>query len=400
MTTPTAALRLEPGGKAGAGFIGLCEPYVAGREWEYVKECLDTGWVSSVGSFVDRFEREFAAAVGARHAVAMGSGTAALHIALLVSGIGRDEEVVIPALTFIAPANTVRYVGAWPVVVDVEPDYWQLDPRALEAFLREDCNRRGGAVVNRHTGRRVRAVMPVDILGHPCDLDPIHALAAEFGLVVVEDATESLGARYRGRSLGEISSVTCFSFNGNKLITTGGGGMLVTDDEALAARARYLATQAKDDPLEYVHHSVGYNYRLTNVQAAMGVAQLEQLDAFVARKRSIADRYVAALAGVPGITPMREAPWAFSAFWMFTVLVEASLYGRDSRAVLRALADAGIQARPLWQPMHRSVAHAGAWSRPCPVAEHVHARALSLPCSVGLVPVAQDRVVSTLLGQL
>jgi perosamine synthetase len=187
--------------------------------------------------------------------------------------------------------------------------------------------------------------------------------------------------------------MTCFSFNGNKLVTTGGGGMLVTDDEPMARRARYLATQAKDDPLEYVHNAVGYNYRLTNVLAAMGCAQLEQLDAFVEKKRAIAARYTAAFRDLPGITPMREAPWAFSAFWMFTVLVDPAAFGLDSRALLRLLEARKIQARPLWQPMHRSVAHAGSWSRPCPVAESIHARALSLPCSVGLTEGDQARVI-------
>lgn len=367
---------------------------MAGNEWHYVKECLDTGWVSSVGSFVDRFEKEFAERVGVRCAVAMASGTAALHIAALVSGIEPGDEVVSPAVTFIAPLNAMRYAGAWPAVVDVEPDFWQLDAAQVRRFLVEDCERRSGVLVNRHTGRRVRALMPVDILGHPVDLDAIHALADEFSLIVIEDATESLGARYRDLPLGRRSLVTCFSFNGNKLITTGGGGMLVCDDEATAKRARYLATQAKDDPLEYVHGTVGYNYRLTNVLAAMGCAQLEQLDAFVAKKRAIASRYVEAFRDVPGITPMREAPWAFSAFWLFTVLVDEKAFGSDSRALLRRLADAKIQARPLWQPMHQSAAHAGAWSRPCPVAESIHARALSLPCSVGLTEGDQERVIA------
>jgi perosamine synthetase len=376
-----------------AGAIGLCEPHIAGNEWAYLKECLDTGWVSSVGSFVDRFEQEFAHEVGARYAVAMASGTSALHIALLVTGIQPDEEVVVPSLTFIAPLNTIRYAGAWPAIVDVDPDHWQMDPEQLGAFLSTDCMRKGRRLVNRHTGRAVSAVMPVDILGHPCDLDEIHALAAEYGLAVLEDATESLGARYKGRPLGQLSSITCFSFNGNKLITTGGGGMLVTEQESMAMRARYLATQAKDDPLEYVHNAVGYNYRLTNPLAAMGCAQLEQVDAFVKKKRAIARRYTEAFSDLPGITPMREAPWAQSACWMFTMLVDAGEFGRDSRTLLRLLGEQKIQTRPLWEPMHRSRAHVGAFSRPCPVADLVHAQALSLPCSVGLGDADQGRVI-------
>jgi perosamine synthetase len=387
---------LEPGVPAGPGAIGLCEPNIGGNEWAYIKQCLDSGWVSSAGSFVERFERELAAAVGARHAVAVGSGTAALHVALLVSGIGPDEEVVVPALTFIAPANAVRYVGAWPAFIDVEPDHWQMDPRQLEAFLREDCRREPNGLVNTRTGRRVTAVLPVDILGHPCDLDPILRLAAEFDLRVIEDATESLGAQYRGRPLGQWSPVSCFSFNGNKLITTGGGGMLVTDDERMATRARYLATQGKDDPVEYVHHAVAYNYRLTNVQAALGVAQLERLSDFLERKRAIADRYTTALAGLPGLTRMREASWARSAWWMFTVLLDPAAGGRPSRSMLRALAAEGIQARPLWQPLHRSPAHRSAFARACPNADTVQRLALSLPSSTGLSPADQDRVIEAI----
>lgn len=386
----------EPGALAPDDGIGLCVPNVSGNEWRYLKECVETGWVSSAGPFVDQFEREFGAALGVRHAVAMSSGTAALHIALLVSDVGPDEEVVVPTLTFIAPANAVRYIGAWPTFLDVDPEVWQLDPARLEAFLREDCDRTPSGVRNRRTGRLVTAVMPVDILGHPSPLQPILDLAAEFDLRVIEDATESLGAEYTGRPLGQWSPVTCFSFNGNKLLTTGGGGMLVTDDAALADRARYLATQAKDDPVEYVHHAIGFNYRLTNVQAAMGVAQLERLDEFVARKRAIAERYNAACAALPGLSGMSEAPWARSAFWMYTTCIEASAFGHDRRAVLAALADEGIQTRPLWQPMHQSPAHHGSHSAPCPVAEHVHRDALSLPCSTGLTDGEQGRVIDAL----
>lgn len=397
MPHPAGAPKLEPGAKAVSGFVGLSEPYIAGREWEYMKECLDTGWVSSVGSFVDRFESEFAQKVGARFCVAMGSGTAALHVALMVMDVEPDTEVVVPALTFIAPLNAIRYVGAWPVIVDVAADYWQMNPDQVRAFLVEDCVRQGRVLVNRRTNRVVSAIMPIDILGHPCDLEALQALAEEFGLKTIEDATESLGARIRGRPLGARSPVTCFSFNGNKLITTGGGGMLATDSEALATRARYLATQAKDDPLEYIHYAIGYNYRLTNPLAAMGCAQLEQLEAFVLKKRAIAGRYTEAFANVPGLTPMREAPWASSVYWMYTVLIDEATFGRDSRSLLRFLHEEKIQSRPLWEPMHRSRAHRGAYSRPCPIAEMVHARALSLPCSVGLDEASQRRVIDAIL---
>jgi perosamine synthetase len=388
----------EPGALPAAGFVPLSVPEIRGNEWAYVKECLDTGWVSSAGAFVDRFEREMARVSGAGHAVATASGTAALHVALEVAGVRRDDEVLVSALTFIAPANAIRYLGAWPVFIDAEPAHWQMDGRRVRDFLADGCVLRDGALRNRRTGRRIAAILPVHILGHPVDLDPILELAREHGLPVVEDATESLGATCRGRPVGQLGDVACYSFNGNKLITTGGGGMLVTRHEAWARRARYLTTQAKDDAIEYVHHEVGYNYRLTNLQAAMGVAQLEGLADFLAAKRRIAERYTAALRDVPGLAPMREAEWARSAWWMYTVGVDEEVYGRDSRALMRALDARGIQTRPLWQPLHRSPAHAGSPVASCPVADELNRVALSLPCSVGLPDADQKRVIDALRG--
>jgi perosamine synthetase len=380
--------------------IPLCEPHLGGHEWKYVKECLDTGWVSTVGRFVTRFEQQTAARLGARHAVATVNGTSALHIALQLAGVGRDEEVLVSTLTFIAPANAIRYIGAWPVFIDAEPRTWQMDVQKVADFLARECRSTHGVLRNRHTGRRVRAIVPVHVLGHPVDMDPLLAIAAHYDLTVIEDATEALGAEYRGRPVGRPlglgSHVACLSFNGNKLITTGGGGMLITDDESFAQRARYLTTQAKDDPVEYVHHEVGYNYRLTNVQAALGVAQLEQLDVHVEAKRRIARTYAAALEDVPGVDLMREASWARSAFWMYTVLVHPRVCGVTSRRLLNLLADVGIQTRPLWQPLHLSVAHRGAFAGDCTVAERLYRQAISLPCSVGLSSVEQAAVISAL----
>jgi len=387
----------EPGVPVPGGGVPLSVPNISGNEWTYVRECLETGWVSSAGPYVDRFERDVADAVGVRHAVAAASGTAGLHIALLVSGVVPDVEVILPSLTFIAPANAVRYLGAWPTFVDVDREYAQIDPDQVEAFLRTDCRRSDGAVWNTHTGRRVAAILPVDLLGHPCDLDRILDLAREFGLVVVEDATESLGAQYRGRMVGSRGPVTAFSFNGNKLLTTGGGGVIVTDDATMAERARYFTTQAKDDPLEFVHRNVGYNYRLPNVAAAIGCAQLEQLATFAAAKRRIARRYEEALHAVPGVTAMRNAPWALSVFWMYTVRIDARTCGWTSRDLLRVLEADGIQSRPLWQPLHHSPAHERSFSRDCPVAEDWYREALSLPCSTGLTDDQQARVIAAVL---
>jgi perosamine synthetase len=361
-----------------------------------MKECLDTNWVSSVGTYVERFERMAAEHAGTRFAVATVNGTSALHIALLLAGVERDDEVLISTLTFIAPANAIRYVGAWPVFIDAEPRYLQIDPAAVASFLKNDCTRTSGELRNKRSGRRVKAILPVHILGHPVEIEPIMEIAEQYSLPVIEDATEGLGATYRGKGLGSFGQTGCFSYNGNKIITTGGGGMLVTQDEELATKARYLTTQAKDDPIEYVHNEIGYNYRLTNVLAAMGCAQMEQLDAFVAAKRRIAERYREGLSDLPGITVPEEAPWAFSTFWMYTILVDAQMSGIDSRDLLRELGKRKIQCRPLWQPMHRSRAHDSSASPHCPVADEVHGRALSLPCSVGLSPSSQDKVIESI----
>lgn len=380
--------------------IPLCVPEIKGNEWTYIKECLDTNYVSSVGPFVDRFEREFATCVGAKYAVATVNGTAALHIALLVSGVGPEDEVLLPTLTFIAPANAIRYVGAWPVFIDAEPDYWQMDHGKVVDFLEKSCQWKNGELRNRNTKRRVRALLPVHILGHPVDCDPLCELARKYNLIVIEDATESLGATYKGRSVGRLGDVACFSFNGNKLITTGGGGMIVTDNEAWARRAKYLTTQAKDDPVEFIHHSVGYNYRLTNIQAAMGCAQLEKLPEYVGAKRRIALDYTSFFRDVPGLRPMTEALWAFSIFWMYTILVDSKRFGFDSRGLLRRLEKQRIQSRPLWQPLHLSPAHRGSPCVDCSVAEELGRQALSIPCSVGLSSSDQARVKESIYSSL
>jgi len=384
--------------KPAAKFIPLCVPHISGHEWEYVKECLDTGWVSSVGSYVTRFEKMTADYVGTKHAVAAVSGTAALHTALLVAGVEPDDEVIVSNLSFIAPANAIRYCGAWPVFVDVDPDYWQMDHRVVEEFLKTKCSLSEGALVNKDTGRRVRAILPVHILGHPVDIDPILELARRYNLVVIEDATESLGAVYKDRKVGRLGDIACFSFNGNKLITTGGGGMIVTDNDEWAARAKYLTTQAKDDEIEYVHGTVGYNYRLTNVQAALGCAQLEQIEPFIEKKRAIAKRYEDAIRSLPGLSPMPHAAWADPVYWLYTILIDETTYGEDSRALMRRLAQNNIQARPLWQPLHRSPAHATAQSCGGEVTDKLNRMALSLPCSVGIEPQELESVIAVISG--
>ena len=377
-------------------FIPLSVPEVRGNEWEYVKECLDTSWVSSVGPYVERFEQLVAAQAGTKYAVATVSGTSALHISLLVAGVRPDDEVLVSTLTFIAPVNAIRYVGAWPVFIDAEPTYWQMDPDRVRDFIENECDWNNNELRNRRSGRRVSALIPVHILGHPVDMQPILESAQKYNLEIIEDSTEALGSKYRGKSPGSCGDIGCFSFNGNKIITTGGGGMIVTDREDWAKKAKYLTTQAKDDPIEYIHGEIGFNYRLPNVLAAIGCAQIEQLASYVAKKRSIAAHYQQQLAGIRGLTPMRNASWAESTYWMYTVLVDPAEFGINSRQLLRILESQKIQTRPLWQPIHLSPAHAVMKARSLPVAEHLADHALSLPCSVSLSDYDQDRVIAAI----
>jgi perosamine synthetase len=379
-----------------ADMIPLSAPEIRGNEWRYVKECLDTAWVSSVGAYVDRFESMLAAHIGKQFAVATVNGTAALHTALMLAGVAPGDEVIVSTLTFIAPANAVRYVGAHPVFIDADPHYWQMDVEKLQHFLEHDCVWRSRALYNPHTGRRIVAIIPVDVLGHPSNLQPILELSRKYDLTVIEDASESLGAAYHGRPVGRHGDITCFSFNGNKILTTGGGGMLLTDHADWARRARHLTTQAKAEGFEYIHDELGYNYRLTNIQAAMGVAQLEQLDTFVAIKRRIAATYAATLGDLSGVTPMPEAPWARGTFWLYSLLIDPDRFGIDARQLLRALRAQGIESRPLWQPMHLSPVHQGAYATDCSTADRLYATALSLPCSVGLNEATQARVIDTI----
>lgn len=385
--------------------IPLSVPALSGgNEGKYLKECLDTGWVSSAGPFVERFERAMAEYVGVTYAVAAVNGTAGLHLALRAVLVQPDDEVLVPALTFIAPVNAVRYCGAHPVFVDADRSTWQMDLNQLERFLVERCELRpvvSGPVAssdeacwNTTTGRRVRAILPVHLLGLACEMDRLRELARRFHLRVVEDAAEAIGVRYRGRPVGAWGDVGVFSFNGNKTITCGGGGMVVSDRKPYAEYARYLATQAKDDSKEYVHNEVGYNYRLTNLQAAVGLAQLERLSEFLEKKRMMAQRYREAFLGVPEITPMPEQEGAV--YWLFTILVPNRAQ-RD--ALLACLAEARIEARPLWQPIHALPPYQGCQrAGPIEVATELYDRAVSLPSSVGLRDADQQRCIRVVTG--
>lgn len=354
----------------------LSGPNIAGNEWKYVKECLDTAWVSSVGSYVTKFEQMMAEYTGTKYAVATSSGTTALHISLMLAGVQRNDYVIVPNLTFIASLNCITYTGAEPILMDVKEGTWQMDLDLLEKFLAEQTANENGVCVLKKDKRVVRAIMPVHVLGNIVDMDRLMTIANTFGIVVVEDATESLGSFYKGKHTGGFGLLGCFSYNGNKIITTGGGGMIVTDDEELAKKAKHLTTQAKADPFEYYHDEIGYNYRLVNVLAAMGVAQMEQLPDFVKRKKEIDAYYKERLNGVGDITFQQVDADVDPNCWLFTFRTSSQ------KKVLDVLNAAQMQSRPFWVPMNQlPMFKDKLYVTESDTAGTVYKECLSIPCS-------------------
>jgi perosamine synthetase len=373
------------GHQADGQFIGLHIPTFRGNEWAYLKECIDTGWVSSVGKFVDRFEADLAAYCGVERAVAVANGTAALHICLLLSDVQRDDEVLMPALTFIATANAVSYCGAIPHFIDSEETTLGVDPVKLAAHLAAIGERRAnGFTYNRTTGRRIKALVPMHAFGHPVDLDALVVICDEWNITLIEDAAESLGSSYKGKHTGNVGRISALSFNGNKVMTTGGGGAILTNDVELGRRAKHLTTTAKvPHRWDFVHDQTGYNYRMPNLNAALGCAQLEQLEGFLAEKRDLAQRYIAAFADVPGVRFVVEPAFGRSNYWLNCLLLDK---GQEAQRdlILAATNDVGLMTRPAWELMNRLVMHAHCPTADLSGAESIAARLINIPSSVGL----------------
>ncbi len=375
--------------------IPLAVPNLAGNEARYLQECVASTFVSSVGPFVDRLEAMAAGLAGAKGGVATSAGTTGLHAALTALGVGRDDLVCLPSFTFIASANAIAHCGALPWLFDVDPGRWTLDPALLAQRLAEDCDRIDGRLVHRPSGRRVAAVMPVHVVGHPADMDALVATAQRFGLPVLADAAAALGSRYRGRRIGEMGAdLSVVSFNGNKTVTAGGGGVVVGNDPDLLALVRHLTTTARSGP-DYLHDRVGFNYRMTNLQAAVGCAQLEQLDGFVAAKRRIRAAYDGAFAATDGVHPFPLPADSDSECW-FSGLVVDSPPWPEIGELRAALKQAGIDARPFWMPMHLQPPFAAAPRTPMPVVDALWRRVLTLPCSTGLAQSDQASVIAAL----
>ena len=368
----------------GTEAVALHEPTFKGNEWLYLKQCLDSTFVSSVGPFVDRFEADLARFTGAKHVVAVVNGTAALHIALELAGVVAGDEVILPAMSFVATANAVTYCRATPHFADSEPHSLGLDPTALREHLRSVTELRQGHCVNRHTGRVVRAMVPMHTFGHPVDIDGLLGIARDFGLAMIEDAAESLGSWTEGRHTGTVGLLGTLSFNGNKTITTGGGGAILTNNSALAVRAKHITTTAKvPHGWDFVHDEVGYNYRLPNLNAALGCAQLEQLPLFLARKRALYNRYSRAFDGIDGVRLQVEPPSCQSNYWLQTLLLDES-HASQRDAVLRATNEAGLTTRPVWRLMHKLEMYRSAPRAALSKAESLESRIINIPSSASL----------------
>ncbi|PWK26177.1 perosamine synthetase [Arcicella aurantiaca] len=359
--------------------IPLSVPNLAGNEWEYIKDCLDTNWVSSVGSYVNRFEQALADFTGAKYAIATSNGTSALHIGLQLSGVKQGDLVIVPNITFVATANAVKYTGASPLLIDIDTDTWQIDLDLLEKFLRNNTQIINGETYHLDNQKRIKAIMPVHVLGNMCDMERLMEIANRFHLQVIEDSTEALGSTFKGKHAGTFGLFGTSSFNGNKIITTGGGGMILTNDETLAKRAKHITTTAKADAYEYFHDEVGYNYRLVNILAAMGVAQMEQLPAFLIRKKAIADLYNAELLKIEGIIPQKITDGVQANHWLYTVKAPRQ------KELLKFLGENGIQARPFWVPMNRlPFMSEELYITENDVAGNIYGQCVSLPCSTNI----------------
>lgn len=377
--------------------ILLSVPEISGNEWKYIKECLDTNWVSSAGKYVDKFEKEICNFTNAKYAVACINGTAALHISLLVAGVEKGDEVIVPTLTFISPVNTINYVGAHPVFIDSESEFFNIDVQKIEDFCINECHFDGLKLINKNSGRTVKAIIPVHIFGNPCEMDALLDLAKKYNLKIIEDATESLGSKYKTKHTGTIGDIGCYSFNGNKIITTGGGGVIVTDNKEYAEKARYLTTQAKDDSVYYEHNEIGYNYRMTNITAAFGCAQLERLKEFIEIKRNNSKLYSELISDIDGVFyATKEADGCYSNHWFYTIAIDEKVFGKNIEQLIKEFASNKIQVRPIWKLNHEQEPYINEFSYKIANAETITRKCLNIPCSVNLTEDEIKRVVGVL----
>ena len=381
-------------------YIPLSVPTLKGNELKYVKECIDTEWVSSAGKYVELFEEKIAEFTGAKYAIACMNGTSALQISLRLAGVKPGEEVIIPTLTFIAPVNAIAYNNAAPIFMDADM-YFNIDVEKTIEFIKYQTIVEGGFTYNKTTKNKISAIVPVHVWGNAVYLDELVTLCEEHNIAIVEDASESLGTvyssgKYKSRHTGTIGKLGCLSFNGNKIITTGGGGMILTDDEELAEKAYYLTTQSKDDPVRYIHNEIGYNFRLTNIQAALGVAQLEQLPGFLERKRENFSQYQDALQDIKGLKIVNVPNYADNNHWINILQINSEIYGEDREALMHHLEGNGIQTRPVWALNHLQKPYKDCQSYKIERANKLVEKSLCLPSSTNLSDENLNKVMDLL----
>ncbi len=336
--------------------IPLSVPSISGNEMKYLKECIDSEWVSSAGSFVGHFESKISEYTGSKYAIAVVNGTSALHLSLMISGVGRNDEVIIPTVTFIAPVNAIKYCGASPIFMDSD-EFFNIDVEKTIEFLTNETITKNGYTYNKITNKRIAAIIPVHVWGNAVDIEQLVGICKEKNIEIIEDASESLGTRYnskklKGKHTGTIGSFGCISFNGNKIITTGGGGMILTNKQKFAEKAIYFSTQAKDDPRRYIHNNVGYNYRITNIQAALGVGQLEQLEKFINLKKSIRQSYLSHFKNISGVTLSPSPNYANNNYWLNVIHINEEKYGRSINDLNEKFEANNIEVRPVWMLNH------------------------------------------------
>ena len=382
--------------------IPLSEPSLKGNEWQYVKECLDTEWVSSAGKYVGLFEKKIAEHTNAKYAVACVNGTSALQVSLRLAGVEPGDEVIVPTLTFIAPVNAIAYNGAIPVFMDAD-NYYNIDSEKIIEFIKNETVFKNGFTYNKKIDKKISAILPVHVWGNACWLDELVDLCKNRNIAVVEDACESLGTlykegKYKGKHTGTIGKLGCLSFNGNKIITTGGGGMILTDDKTLAEKAKYLTTQAKDDPIRYVHDEIGYNFRLTNIQAALGVAQLEQLPAILKRKKELFDYYRSAIEDIDGLSLSKVPNYADNNHWLNLLQIDSKEIGEDHETLMQRLEKNGIQTRPVWMLNHQQKPYKNCQNYKIEKANILVENSLCLPSSSNLTNENLKKIVSQLNG--
>ncbi len=368
--------------------IPLSVPNISGNEWQYIKDCLDTSWVSSVGSYVNQFERITAEYTGAKYAVATSNGTSAIQIALILAGVKAYDLVIAPNITFVASINAIKYTGANPILIDIDFNTWQMDVDLLEEFLINNTVIENNTCFYKATRQIIRAILPVHVLGNMGDMDKLISLSKQYHLTVVEDSTEALGSYYKGKHAGTFGLLGTLSYNGNKLITTGGGGMILTDDEGLAKKAKHLTTQAKAKPDEYFHDEIGYNFRLVNVLAAMGVAQMEQLTMFLKRKSEITAFYNARLSKIEGFVNQKILVDVNPNYWLYTIKIPRA------KSLLAHFKNLAIEARPFWVPMNQLPANeSDLYYTKTDVSNQIYDTCVSLPCSTNITDEQLEMVV-------